>query len=108
MAPGHRLQCAGQIGEKIYGSTFRYTGQTNVKQLLLRDGSASMCSLSRTGRLACLGVNFRGELAQDEFSSTTFLPWGGPAKRYTNVATGSGLEICARQADGQIFSRVSP
>ena len=103
VAPGHRLRCAGQIGEKNYGSTFRYTGQTNVKQLLLRDGGASMCSLSRTGRLACLSVNFRGELARDEFSSTTFLPWGDPNQRYTNVATADGGQIGARRTDGQIF-----
>jgi ribosomal protein L27 len=104
VSPAHRLRCAGEIfGGRNYGSTFRLTGQTNVKQLLMGAGATWVCSLSRQGRLACMGLNVGGALARDELSSTTFLPWGDPDRRYTNVATSEAQVLCARRTDGQIF-----
>ena len=103
VSPARRLRCAGRIGEKDYGSTFRLTGQTNVRQLLLRGDGLWVCTLSRQGRLACTGFSLAGELANGQSSTTSFLPWGDPTWRFTHLATGDGLQICARRTDGSIY-----
>ena len=93
------LRCAGQIGDVDYGSTFQLTGQTNVKQILLRDGAVSICALSNDGRLNCMGFNSLGELANGQVITETFLPWGDADQRYVKIATGDTLPDL-RQASG--------
>ncbi len=87
--------------------------RTRPSATLARPTSSS-CSARRqrihvqpesAGPARLLGHQCSGENSREhEFSSTTFLPCGEPAKRYTNVATGDGLPASAhRQRDGQIF-----